>query len=413
LHSEAGTRTGSARRRAIAIAVGAALGAALALPLWFAWRSHRERSAGEIQVVGSRADVDALLEERARGARPPPPLVAGEAHVRPLQRELIPESVAVRLFPQIEVSRAGVMYDPHTYFRLRPNLVRKIPFAERPEGEWTYRTNGAGLREDAEIASTKPDLRALVAGDSHTEGMCNNRESYPNVLEAGLAARHPGRSVDVLNAAKSGYSFYNYLGVLERFLDLHPDVFVMGVYGGNDFIESTTLHHYFQRTSRERCEACDYESIVRLHPDVTTNIFQQAFMQLMYFRHHPEERATALEAACSVTAEVERVCREHSIRLLVLYIPPFADVQPKFLGQVYSDAVATFALTPDDLEITNRIVDEYLADTRKRGVECIDLRPRFRAETMQLYWDRDHHVNVLGNRIVAEELLSRIEPALR
>src|SRR6185369_11298385 len=64
-----------ARRRALAVAIGAALGAAIASALWIAWHSHRERSAGEVQVVGSRADVDALLEERARGAPPPPPLV--------------------------------------------------------------------------------------------------------------------------------------------------------------------------------------------------------------------------------------------------------------------------------------------------------------------------------------------------
>jgi hypothetical protein len=400
------------RRRALALALGTLIGALAALAIWSAWKAHHDRVVGEIQVVGSRADVDALLRERARDfAGRPAPKRAEDGEPR-LLREPIDESIAVRLFPQIEVSHVAVMYDPHCYFRFRGNLKRKIPFAERPEGEWLFQTNSQGLREDTEIAAVKPELRVIVTGDSHTEGLCNNRESYPNVLETALGLRHPGHSVEVLNCAKSGYSFYNYLGMLERFLDLKPDVFVMGVYGGNDFIECTTLHHYFQRTDRPSCSVCDYDKLVQRYPDVTPNIFQQAYMQLVYFRHHPDERAVALEAACQVTAEVQRVCREHKIRLIVAYIPPFVDVQPKFLGHLLPESIELFAMKPDDLQITNRIVDDWLAYARGRGIECLDLRARIASEPLQLYWDRDHHLNLVGNRVVAESLLPTIEPEL-
>jgi lysophospholipase L1-like esterase len=324
-------------------------------------------------------------------------------------REPIPEPIALRLFPQLSVSRVGVVYDPHTYYRFRGDLTKRIPFAERPEGEWTFHTNSDGLREDADIAGSKPDLRVIVAGDSHTEGYCNNVESYPNLLEAGLAARHPGRSVEVLNTGKSGYSFYNYLGVLEKYLALKPDVFVMGVYGGNDFVESTTLHHYFQRTTRPVCEACTYDRMQERYPVVTPNIFLQAFLQLVYFRHHPEERAVGLEAACAVTAEVQRVARANGVRFVALYIPPMTDAQPQYLGAVLDDAIRLFEMKPDDLSITNRLADEWLADARARGIECLDLREEIAGTQRQLYWDRDHHLNLGGNRVVAAALIPIVD----
>lgn len=403
------------RRRALALGLGVVLGSGFAALFFSLWAAHRDRAVGEIQVVGDKAEIDALLAERARSTRgASQPARSGHGDGAPvLTREPIPEPIAERLFPQLTLSRKGVVYDPHSFYRFRGNMQRRIPFAERPEGEWLFRTNGEGLREDEDISSQKPDLRVIVAGDSHTEGYCNNSESYPNLIEAGLRARHPGHSIEVLNTGKSGYSFYNYLGVLEKYLDLRPDVFVMGVYGGNDFIECTTLHHYFQRTARASCKICDYDQLVQRYPEVTPNIFQQAFMQLVYFRHHPDERAVALEAACSVTAEVARICREHGIRFVVAYLPPFVDVQQKFLGPLLPESIELFAMKPADLEITNRIVDEWLADARKRGVECIDLRPRIAGETRQLYWDRDHHLNVVGNRVVAESLLPAVEPALR
>jgi hypothetical protein len=104
----------------------------------------------------------------------------------------------------------------------------------------------------------QPALRILVTGDSHTDGVCNNSESFTNLLEAELSAAHPGEAIEALNAGKGAYSFYNYLGVLERLLPLRPDVFVVAVYGGNDFVESLALRHTFEhgapptRASRRR-----------------------------------------------------------------------------------------------------------------------------------------------------------------
>lgn len=385
------------------------LGTASALGLgWIAKTRWLEaRRPATVSLADLAADLQALLDERARAGpiTPQDPL--------DLVREPIPPDVAERLFTVLRSSAAGSEYDPFVGVRYRGGLARRIPFAERPEGEWLFRTNSLGLREDAEVATEKPALRVLVAGDSQTEGYCDNAESWPNVLEARLASLRPGRAVEVLNAGKSGYSFYSYLGTLERFLRLHPDVFVMCVYGGNDFVECLLTHHYFRRTKRPFCAACERDRMVELHPENTFGIFAQAFHQLVYFRHHPEERKVALEAAFSVTAGVERLCRERGIRLVCVYLPPLVDAQPGLLGSLLGESVALFELQPDDLQIANRLADAWLEFARARGISTIDLRVAISEARRPLYWDRDHHVSVEGNRVIAEALLTEVGAGFR
>jgi hypothetical protein len=90
-------------------------------------------------------------------------------------------------------------------------------------------------------------VRVLVTGDSHTEGVCTNAESFTHLLEGALADARPGAAVEAINSGLSGYNLYNYLGVLEKGRALGPDVFVVTVYGGNDFAAAVQLYRYFER----------------------------------------------------------------------------------------------------------------------------------------------------------------------
>ena len=56
---------------------------------------------------------------------------------------------------------------------------------------------------------------------------------------------------EVLNAAVTGHTFHNYLGVLERMLNLglDPDLMIVVTYGGNDFLD-VYLWHFFAGTRR-------------------------------------------------------------------------------------------------------------------------------------------------------------------
>jgi hypothetical protein len=173
---------------------------------------------------------------RSAGPRPPPGPGAGadqRAH-------------RAHLLPAIDKNQ---VYDEHLLARRKPHFQGHIDLAEHPQGGWDIRTNALGLREDQEVPEEKADLRVLVVGDSHVDGLCANADSFPNLLEASLSERHPGRTIEVVNAGTGGWSFYNYLGALEGLAYLRPDVFVVVVYGGNDFQGAMSLHH-FQRGER-------------------------------------------------------------------------------------------------------------------------------------------------------------------
>jgi hypothetical protein len=184
-------------------------------------------------------------------------------------------------------------------------------------------TNSIGCREDHELDDPPRDLRVLVAGDSHACGVCNNDESMANRLEALLAAANPGRSVEVLNAALGGYSFVNYLGTLLRFRDFKPQVFVVAVFGGNDFGELLPMFLYTRgrqlptMTTREDARR---NAALALSSDV----MGQGLSSIDNLRNWPDKKRVVASAAVQLFAEMRRICDEQGTQLIVVYIPcPF------------------------------------------------------------------------------------------
>jgi len=347
-------------------------------------------------------EIEAILAEHAgQEVEHWSPVAPGSA----LRRHPIWRKLAAALYP---LDEKGVRFDPLTHFGWLPRQRLKRPCDEHPNGGFVIRTNRLGMREDAEPAAEPPDLRVLVTGDSHTDGVCDNHESWANRLEAALLARHPERTIEVLNAARGGYSLYQYLGVLEKYLSLEPDVFIACVYGGNDFDELLTLHHLFARTIRPPGYRLYSKQVARAE-EICRVALPQAFFQLKYFAAQPEERAPAVEAATAVVREMQRVCRLRDVRLILAYLPALPDVQAGRYDGVVERLADALDLDDDELAAADRMADELLANVAALGVETVDLRPAFRAADERLYWVRDHHLNLAGHALVARELLPLFE----
>jgi lysophospholipase L1-like esterase len=319
----------------------------------------------------------------------------------------LPEADAAQIF----TFDSGTEYDPYSYIRRKALYGDHFKWDEHPKGLWTVATNTIGLREDRDLSPTRPDLRVLVTGDSHTDGACNNDESFPHVLEGLLLARSNTtspvpQSFEVINAGIGGTSFHNYLGVLERFLHLEPHVFVFAVYGGNDFCEALTLHAYFHGKPAPP-SARPYWNQVRAAKHRCPQALAQSLLSLKFFAVYPDQNTVALEAAREVTAHIRDVCERASIRLICVYIPPVTDVDPAWLGPVWGELCADMGLTEADLGGTNRLADDYLAWLAQQGIEAVDLRPAFRAEKESMYWRTDWHVNVKGHVRIAKALFER------
>lgn len=82
--------------------------------------------------------------------------------------------------------------DPVAMLVPRPDLDEHWFWPEHPAGGFRLHTNADGFRKDVPTRAEPPDLRVLVTGDSHTFGLVDNGESYPNLLEECLAAARPG-----------------------------------------------------------------------------------------------------------------------------------------------------------------------------------------------------------------------------
>jgi hypothetical protein len=387
-----------APRLALALIVGA-------LALWLLWplaRSWRERR---------EADVVELHHRSLPTRQPDTATNADSESTRGARTTIYPTvpEVDVRALFALDT---GTVYDPISLVRRPSNWENRVLWPEHPLGEWWVRTNSLGLREDRELAATRPALRILVAGDSHTDGACNNDESFPHVLESLLCVRSLERapaetpSVEVINAGMGGTSFHCYLGALERFLDLQPHAFVFAVYGGNDFNESLALHAYFHR-SADPPSTLPFWDRVDSTPRSGRAGLVQSVVSLKYFAEYPEQTAVALEAAREVTGHIRDLCAERGIRLLCVYIPPVTDVAPERLAPVFEDLCERLSLSPRDLASTDCMADEYLAWLARERIEYLDLRPIFRAERESMYWRKDWHVSVAGHLRIAQALLER------
>jgi len=341
-------------------------------------------------------------------------LPAGERG--PLSVPPWPEELARRLFPIDEAS----VFDPLCGFRHGPNL-KLTQFAAGHEPEVFLRvTNSLGLREDEEPIQPRPRLRVLVTGDSHTDGVCTNPETFANVLEAALRARATGRAADsgtrfdpgwieVLNAGKGGYSFCNYYGVLARFLelDLAPDVFVVAIYGGNDFEETLNPHyvvHGGQRPEGKSLYLPQLRGAKRLHKGALA----QGLLAAKYFSIQPSQKEIAVSSALEWFERILELARSRGIEVIAVYIPPWFDAAPTLLRDAMGKVMVNLELEPAALASSNEIADSAIDRLRARGIEVLDLRPRFGAAGEAAYLRADLHISLLGQRLVAEALEQRL-----
>ncbi len=112
-----------------------------------------------------------------------------------------------------------------------------VPVLESKVQKKILRTNNLGLRRDTPTALQKPPggLRILVLGDSQSEGIVENAETYAALVESALGRV---RRTEVLNAATSGYSpLLSYLWWERYGASLQPDAVLLALYTGNDLGE--------------------------------------------------------------------------------------------------------------------------------------------------------------------------------
>ena len=142
---------------------------------------------------------------------------------------LVMAEVAIRLTGRRMVFPRMVVEDPHTVYRLKPNVQVRTIYSGYFDYEYTV--NSQGFRAAADVVTPKPDSRQrlLFVGDSFTFGVgVDDSAAYPARVDARLR-RWCDAPVEIVNAGVGGFGTSHELSFLQHYgWRLDPDMVVLG-----------------------------------------------------------------------------------------------------------------------------------------------------------------------------------------
>ena len=341
---------------------------------------------------------------------------------------------------------------------------------EHPDGTIIVRRNRASFREDDDTPVAKPRgmNRIVVLGDSHTDGICWNPESFANQLES-LLNSNADRSAefDVINAGHSTFSPYQEWWIYERVLrHFSPDLLVVAFYCGNDFwdvcatdgrvhlvrtddgfehsaeIEQPEASHppaddsedagssnpvkkflrsrfalYHALAAIKPLRAAlgnppaktDYELRVDALPESQHAAYWQDYGQAAWFAESPDEWDNAVERMEHVIGLFKDSAARDHIPVLFVLIPALNEIDRSFAAEAFDGAATTLKLTEAERELDGRVRSEMSELLRKADVPFLDLSAAFRNFLKEhpgqsLYYLFDHHINIAAQTLIADEL---------
>lgn len=284
----------------------------------------------------------------------------------------------------------------------RPHAVRELEWPEHPAGRIRIATNNLGFREDEDTLESKAGgtVRILVTGDSHVDGVVENSESFPNLLEALLSATESGARHEVINGGVGVYGPRHYLGFLRKHLGLRPDVYIVVVYAGNDLVDALSTAEREGRVRTPR-RSRDYYAALEAGMARDKGLVWQALNQAFLFHRYPPLVAQALEMAQRPLLEIQRICAREAIRFIVVLLPTRLDLRvtpdpyiASLMEEVFQMTWGLGAVNLDAGRQLLRVLEDH-------GVETLDVLPAFRRSAGKLFWSADSHLGLEGHQVLA------------
>lgn len=307
--------------------------------------------------------------------------------------------------------------DPVRGFRRKPHLSWEGTKAHPV----SYATDDHGFRNPPGIQ------RADVAfvGDSFTEGgMVEPLDTFVRLTGAALR-------VPVINLGVGAYSPPQELEVLAQEVPrYHPRIVVWQIYEGNDLYETewfvqwraapgasklrlkqfyvarSPLCHILEATVRH-----DEPGISLRMPDGTLRALRKCDAAVA----NPDTQyRVGLDGTLDALRRGAALCHERRQRLVVLLVPTvMRALEPRL---VFRDEASRRAVLPAGAE-ANRLVSRLGDLCRDAGCVFVDALPPLRARAVEdptaITFDDDPHLDVAGNRVVADELTQVLRPLIR
>jgi lysophospholipase L1-like esterase len=284
----------------------------------------------------------------------------------------------------------------------KSNAKRYYVWPEHKDGHIILKTNNFGFRRDTDTLTDKHDkIRILVTGDSQVDGVINNSESCCSILENLLNKAVHCRHYEVINSGVGYYCPHNYLGVIKKYLYLAPDIFIVTLYGGNDFIETCAL------MGCQRSNDHEYYAKLKKVRSFNPGGLGQGLNQLYYFKFYPKSLEISLKAVMDDFHSINEICDSHNIILIVLLLPSKIDIEWPTDDLRLNKCKELLNLTDAALQINTKLLDALSVRLDNNKINYLNLYDYLKGKDRKLFWNEDYHLNDYGHQIVAETLFAK------
>ena len=291
----------------------------------------------------------------------------------------------------------------------KPNINREFSWEEHDLKKIVMKTNNLGFRENLDTREIRAagTTRILVTGDSHIDGVVNNSESFPNQLEILLNESNPLSRYEVINGGTGYYGPQNYHGFLKRYLYLAPDIYIVVIYTGNDFIDAIKIKEmkgslippkigYFAKLN--------YILKLVIARKIAGGTLHQALAQIFYFKWFPEMKKTALKITQSRLRSINELCQKRDCKFMVVFLPTKLDVEWQTDAQQLDRVKNLLRITDNDFNLNQSLKKSLGFWLSQNNIQFFDLQEHFTFNQGLLFWNHDYHLSKTGHRLAAEAL---------
>ena len=301
----------------------------------------------------------------------------------------------------------GILEHDGEFAKHRSYLSVPMSFREYKNGNIIYKTNNFGFREDANTKVYKDEgvIRILVTGDSHIDSIVINNESFPSLLEDKLNSAAKKKRFEVINAACGFYAFDNYYAAIRRYLFLNPEVFIVVVYIGNDFMGAAEV---LERRGKVNKRPPEYKKLSSLFKKGWTwPAIWQAVNQIYYFKTFPAMKEEAVRHALKTILEISAFCKKYDIEFIVVFLPTKLDVEWQEDKVALEKIAKHLELTDEDMKINRDLTESLIKGLKEGQINFLDLYDDMKGREFELYWKTDYHLNAKGHELLAEEVYKK------
>jgi len=314
----------------------------------------------------------------------------------------------------------------------KPDVDIKVQWDESSGGYIDFKTNNLGFRENAPTSVKKAsDYRILVFGDSHTDGVINNANSFSNTAEF-LLNQNDSSSVEIINAGVGHQNLYQEYLWFKRLLYLNPDIAIFTFYTGNDYMEilDSTIYHLKLQNGRITPE--EGQQTLRnflLNHSLIFKIFRriengahlraekvnryavwQSMGQGYFFQQHPSEFKKASQLHDYVLNRIIQTAALNGTKIIFIILPDKYQVERQTDLDNFKKIEDILGLS-DSNKWDDKIRRDIKRILKKYEIQFLDPYDRFaRNDSPQsLFWQADHHLSERGHKVLGTQLAAYLD----